>query len=40
MDLDTGRREIDVELLQLEIAEEKSRLRDRGHLYYLYKLWC
>lgn len=40
MDLDTGRREYDTELLQLEIAEEEARLKSSGWFYYLYKTWC
>lgn len=40
MDLDTGRRNIDSELVQLEIEEENQRIRERGWWYYLYRLWC
>lgn len=40
IDLDTGRRQFDLELLQLEIAEEEARLRERGRLYMYYKIWC
>lgn len=40
IDLDTGRREVDLELIQLEIEEENRRIRDKGWLYYTYRLWC
>lgn len=40
IDLDTGRREVDLELMRLEIEEEHRRIRERGWLYYLYRIWC
>ncbi|CDO52408.1 hypothetical protein DV495_001340 [Geotrichum candidum] len=40
MDLDTGRREIDFELLKQEIAEEKAYLASKNFLYRTYKFWC
>lgn len=40
MDLDTGRRETDLELLRIEIMEERERVRARGFLYRMYTIWC
>lgn len=40
MDLDTGTREFDLELLQFEIAEEKERLKEKGWIFYIYNVWC
>lgn len=40
IDLDTGRRDIDVELLKQEIAEEKEFLRSKPFYYRFYKFWC
>lgn len=40
MDLNTGRREIDMDLLQLEVAEENDRIRNKGFIYRVYKFWC
>jgi amino acid permease (yeast) len=40
IDLDTGRREIDVELLKQEIAEEKELLRSKPFYYRFYRFWC
>lgn len=40
IDLDTGRRELDMELLRLEIEEENQRIRDKGWIYYMYRVWC
>lgn len=40
MDLDTGTREFDLELLQYEIAEEKERLKEKGWIFYIYNVWC
>lgn len=40
MDLDTGRRETDMELLKIEIQEEKERIQSKGILYRIYRMWC
>lgn len=40
MDLNTGRREVDLDLLELEIAEENERIRAKGWIYRTYKFWC
>ncbi|ODV77556.1 amino acid permease [Suhomyces tanzawaensis NRRL Y-17324] len=40
IDLDTGRREIDVETLKQEIADEKQALADSPFWYRFYRFWC
>jgi amino acid transporter len=40
MDLDTGRREVDHELLKQEIAEEKAYIASRNIFYRVYRFWC
>lgn len=40
IDVDTGRRQLDLELMTLEIEEEKIRLKQKGWIYYLYNVWC
>ncbi|TID30051.1 hypothetical protein CANINC_001337 [Pichia inconspicua] len=40
IDIDTGRREVDLELLKHEIAEEKAEIAARPFYYRLYKFWC
>ena len=40
IDIDTGRREVDLELLKQEIAEEKAFLKSKPFYYRLYKFWC
>lgn len=40
MDLDTGRREVDLDALKAEIAEEKAAIAARGFFYRTYKFWC
>lgn len=40
MDLDTGRREVDLELLKQEIREEKEEIASHGFFYRTYKFWC
>uniref|UniRef100_A0A060TEW9 ARAD1D17600p n=1 Tax=Blastobotrys adeninivorans TaxID=409370 RepID=A0A060TEW9_BLAAD len=40
IDVDTGRRDIDLERVKLEIAEEKARIKAKGWLYRTYKFWC
>lgn len=40
MDIDTGRREVDYDLLKQEIAEEKAYIASKGFLYRTYKFWC
>lgn len=39
MDLDTGRRETDMDLLRIEIAEERERARAKGILYRIYRIF-
>lgn len=40
IDIDTGRREVDLELLKQEIAEEKAFLKSKPFYYRVYKFWC
>ncbi|GMM30500.1 amino acid permease [Martiniozyma asiatica (nom. inval.)] len=40
VDIDTGRREIDLELLKQEIAEEKAFIASKPFYYRVYKFWC
>lgn len=40
VDLDTGRRELDIEVLKQEIAEEKARVAASPFWYRLYRFWC
>ncbi|KAI0464304.1 hypothetical protein LJB42_001910 [Komagataella kurtzmanii] len=40
MDLDTGRREMDLNLLKQEVAEERELLRQKPFWYRTYKFWC
>lgn len=40
IDLDTGRRETDIEALKVEIAEEKAWLASRPFYYRTFKFWC
>ncbi|SGZ48188.1 CIC11C00000005527 [Sungouiella intermedia] len=40
IDLDTGRREMDLETLKQEIAEEKANIASRPIWYRVYRFWC
>ncbi|GME78113.1 unnamed protein product [Ambrosiozyma monospora] len=40
IDIDTGRREVDLELVKHEIAEEKARLATKPFYYRVYNWWC
>ncbi|KAM3163079.1 General amino-acid permease GAP1 [Lachancea thermotolerans] len=40
IDIDTGRRELDLDALKQEIAEEKLRLSTKPWWYRVYHLWC
>ncbi|PSK36500.1 hypothetical protein C7M61_003973 [Candidozyma pseudohaemuli] len=40
VDLDTGRREIDVEVLKQEIAEDRARIASKSFWYRVYRFWC
>ncbi|KAL2710768.1 General amino-acid permease GAP1 [Kluyveromyces marxianus] len=40
IDLDTGRRETDIEALKVEIAEEKAWLASKPFYYRTFKFWC
>ncbi|KGK40019.1 hypothetical protein JL09_g706 [Pichia kudriavzevii] len=40
IDLDTGRRVLDVEVLKQEIAEEKAFIASKPFYYRVYKFWC
>lgn len=40
MDIDTGRREVDLELLKQEIAEEKAILATKPRWYRIWNFWC
>ncbi|EJS42855.1 gap1p [Saccharomyces arboricola H-6] len=40
MDIDTGRREVDLELLKQEIAEEKAILATKPRWFRIWNFWC
>ncbi|CAK7895421.1 S-adenosylmethionine permease Gap4p [[Candida] anglica] len=40
IDLDTGRREVDLELLKQEIADQKEALQSKPFWYRIYRFWC
>lgn len=40
IDIDTGRRELDLDLLKQELAEEKAILKSKPMYYRIYKFWC
>lgn len=40
LDIDTGRINIDVDILQQEIAEERAKLAEKPLFVRLYKFWC
>lgn len=40
MDIDSGIRELDLEVLKQENIEEAERIRSKGWWYRLYKFWC
>lgn len=40
MDIDSGRREVDLELLKQEIAEEKAFIASKPFYFRVYKFWC
>lgn len=40
VDLDTGRREIDVEILKQEIADDRARIAAKSFWYRAYRFWC
>ncbi|KAF5210783.1 S-adenosylmethionine permease gap4 [Clavispora lusitaniae] len=40
IDLDTGRREMDVETLKQEIAEQRAFLKSSPLYYRIYRFWC
>ncbi|GME77539.1 unnamed protein product [[Candida] boidinii] len=40
IDIDTGRREVDIELLKQEIAEEKAFIASKPFYYRIYRFWC
>lgn len=40
MDIDSGRRETDIEALKQELAEEKAILKTKPLYYRLYQFWC
>ncbi|KAG7880076.1 hypothetical protein KL937_002960 [Ogataea polymorpha] len=40
IDIDTGRRDTDLEILKAEIAEEKAHLRSKPFYYRVYRFWC
>lgn len=40
MDLDTGRRDFDLDLIRQEVAEEKAQLATRPLWYRIYNFWC
>jgi amino acid transporter len=40
IDVDTGRREIDLETVKQEIAEMREQVRSRPWIYRLYNVFC
>lgn len=40
IDIDSGRREVDLELLKQEIREEKEFIASKPFYYRVYKFWC
>lgn len=40
IDLDHGRREVDIELLKQELAEERAYIASKPFYYRLYQFWC
>ncbi len=40
IDLDTGRKVVDIDLLKQEIAEEKAFIASKPWYYRLYNMWC
>ncbi|KAG7893167.1 hypothetical protein KL936_001341 [Ogataea polymorpha] len=40
IDVDTGRRELDLDLIRQEIAEEKAYMATKPLFYRVYKFWC
>ncbi|GME70005.1 unnamed protein product [[Candida] boidinii] len=40
IDIDTGRREVDLDLLKQEIAEEKAYIASKPFYFRFYKFWC
>lgn len=40
MDIDTGRREVDLDLLKQELAEERAVLAAKPRWYRYWKFWC
>ncbi|SCW03271.1 LAFE_0G06766g1_1 [Lachancea fermentati] len=40
LDIDTGRREVDLDLLKQEIREEKEYIASRPIWYRIYRFWC
>lgn len=40
IDVDTGRRDIDLDRIKQEIAEEKEYIHSKGWWYRVYKFWC
>ncbi len=40
LDIDTGRREPDLERVKAEMAEERYALSQKNFMYRLYNFWC
>lgn len=40
IDVDTGRRELDLDLIKQEMAEQKAFMKTKPFYYRLYKFWC
>ena len=40
IDIDSGRRELDIEVLKQEIAEEKAFIASKPFYFRIYKFWC
>ncbi|QOU22946.1 amino acid permease [Brettanomyces bruxellensis] len=40
IDLDTGRRVVDIDLVKQEVAEEKAYIKSKPIYYRIYKFWC
>ncbi|CCE78919.1 Piso0_000954 [Millerozyma farinosa CBS 7064] len=40
IDIDTGRANVDIDVLKQELAEEKANLKQKNFFYRSYKFWC
>lgn len=40
IDIDSGRRETDIEAVKAELAEERAVMRTKPFVYRVYHMWC